>query len=1071
MRIYLFGAPRIERNGVEVSPGHRKALALLAYLVLDSRPHSRDALANLLWPEYDSSSALAELRRMLYALNKTLGKGRIIADRQTIAMADYSPIQVDVEEFRLLLADCLDHGHDRRAVCERCIQPLTRAVAIYDATFMEGFTLPDTPDFDIWHHTQTTTLSRAGENALEKLATYHLHQNELEVALEHGRQLLSLNLLRESTYYLLMVMEARASRRTAALHYYDNLASVLEQELGVTPGVRTNQIVEQIKQGEDIILTDLPPVIDKRAGSSRSSLPAQTIPFIGREAELKQLTEHMRLGQRRLITIVGPGGMGKTYLSLVAGERVQDHYRDGVYFVPLAPLTETDDIMPAIAEALGYQFQQDNRDRRTQLFDYLRNKHLLLILDNYEHLIPDAPLVTDMLKSAPELNVLVTSRQRLNQSGEMAFFLDGLGTPENDEDVYDHDAVQLFLQSAQQVQPDFALDNSNSADVVQVCRLVQGMPLGIMLAASWLSMLTVNEIVGEIQQGIDFLAADMVDLPERQRSIRAVFDHSWNLLTTAGREVFMRLAVFRGGFTREAATAIAGGDLRMLIRLLNKSLIRRSKNSGRYQIHELLRQYAEEKLVASGGQVVNSEKHAHFYLNYLVSFLASLKGRGQTDTLKAIEADYDNIKTGWQWAVQTIDTKMISTAIEPLTLYFQLGSRVQEGQRVFETARRTLYGHENAVDLYRYLSVRFRKPVDFPVIVREHLKTALVQAERRQDNHETAYCRVKLGELAHHHDHNVPAAIAHYEAGTSLYRHLDDRYYLAEALSKLGEAYRLIGDVEKNQRLVLESYQLQQAIGDEFGASQTMRALGMMTFLAGEYAQSYQYCVDALKIQRRMNYVAGQINNSIYFGTMTYFRGEVTEGQRMVEESLHMAEDIGLQSAMGWALATLSTFDSFAGDYELAWHHIDRADAIQTNPFQQIGAGESWLQLTRTWARVVLLLGREQYDEAKIQLHPIWQQACETYSISYVTMFMPIVAILQRQAGNAVYSAELLGLTFAQSELGTGWMHHWGQLTDLRDSLRQQLGSESYHTAWTQGQQYELIPTARMILRSFWTDY
>lgn len=1066
--VYLFGAPRIEHNGVEVAPGHRKAMALLAYLLLDRRAYARDALANLLWPDYDGSSALGELRRMLYALNKALGKGWIEADRQTVAMVDDKPIQVDVEEFRLLLADCLDHGHDASAVCERCIQSLTQAVAVQAAPFMEGFTLPDTPDFDLWQHKHTVALRREGETALEKLAAYYLHQNELELSLQHARHLLALDPLRESSYCLLMLLEARANRRTAALHYYERLMDVLRQELDVAPDFQTQQLAEAIKHGGDVMLPDLPEVIEKNPTASQGNLPAQTVPFIGREEELAALTEHLISDQWRLITIVGPGGVGKTHLSLIAGEQVRDHYADGVYFVPLAPLNDADDIIPAIAEGVGYQFQQDNRDRRTQMVDYLRNKHLLLILDNYEHLLTGAPLITDILSAASKLDVLVTSRERLNRSAEMVFYLDGLGTPESDKGAADYDAVRLFLQSAQQVQPDFSLNNGNSAGVVQICRLVQGMPLGIMLAASWLSMLTVDEVLSEIRRGIDFLEAELVDLPERQRSIRAVFDHSWNLLTPAERDVFMRLAVFRGGFTREAVTAITSADLRMLIRLSNKSLIRRDKTSGRYQIHELLRQYAEERLAASDEQTDSREKHARFYLEYLVGFLPNLKGHGQSDALKTIEADYDNIKAGWQWAVRHHDSERIASAIEPLALYYQLGSRVQEGQRVFEIARQKL---QQWADLpYWLLSVRFRKPEDSAQVVREHLQTALAQAKSRGDDHETAYCRVKLGELAHHHDHDTVAAIAQYEIGISLYRHLDDRYYLAESLSKLGEAYRLLGDVDRNQRLVQESYRIQQAIGDEFGLSQTMRALGMMTYLAGEYTKSLKYCKDALDIQRRMNYVAGQINNGFYVGLSSYLCGEIIEGRRMVEESLHMAEDIGLQSAIGWALASLSTFDSFAGDYDLAEHHLDRADAIQTNPFQQIGAGDTWLQLTRTWARVVLLLGHEQYDEAKAHLHSIWQQACETYSISYLTQFTPIVAILHGHAGLYKEAAELLGMTFAQSDVGTRWMHHWVQLNALRDTLHEQLDEAAYSAAWEQGQQSDLIATAQMILKTFWTE-
>lgn len=387
----------------------------------------------------------------------------------------------------------------------------------------------------------------------------------------------------------------------------------------------------------------------------RNNLPAQTTPFVGRESELAELSRLLDDTALRLITILAPGGMGKTRLSLEAAQRQVTAFANGVYFVELAPLSGTGDIVPALAEAISYQFQADGRSEEQQVLDFLSSKQALLVIDNWEHVIEGAPLVMKILNAAPGVQIMATSRQRLSQPGETVFHLSGMEFPEwgTPADALNYAATKLFMNSAVRARPGFELTADNLDDVARICRLAQGMPLGIVLAAAWLAVLTPAEIAAEIQQGIDFLEDEAGAVPERQRSIRAVFDYSWEQMTAEEQLVFMKMSVFRGGFTREAAHAVTGATLRGLMALVNKSLLRRENDTGRYHVHELLRQYAAEQLAASPqADEAAHEAHATYFADLMQDRWAHLKDQRFKAALDEIASDMENVRTAWRYWVK-----------------------------------------------------------------------------------------------------------------------------------------------------------------------------------------------------------------------------------------------------------------------------------------------------------------------------------------------------------------------------------------------------------------------------------
>jgi serine/threonine protein kinase len=428
----------------------------------------------------------------------------------------------------------------------------------------------------------------------------------------------------------------------------------------------------------------------------KHNLPAQTTPFVGREHELEALTKLLHDPKTHLITIAASGGMGKTRLALEAAEQhlagarhalPPQEFSDGVFFVDLAPLSEASGIPQAIAEAVAYQFVQDGREPKHQIVDFLREKHLLLLMDNYEHLLAGVSLVSDMLHAAPHVKVLVTSRERLNLNGETVFTLSGMDFPEweTPQDALEYSAVKLFMQSARRLRPDFQLEVDDLRYVARICRMVDGTPLGIVLAAAWVEMLSLPEIAREISQNLDFLEGETRDVPERHRSLRAVFDYSWNLLRDEERALFAKLSVFQGDFTREAAQAAADASLRGLMNLMNKSLIRRDAESGRYELHPLLRQYAAEHLNKSSEEAhAAHDRHCSSYMAFLAQYERMFAREGkQKEALRGIKLEFTNARAAWRWAVEHGHFEEIAQSYDGFSSYFILQALDHEGAELF----------------------------------------------------------------------------------------------------------------------------------------------------------------------------------------------------------------------------------------------------------------------------------------------------------------------------------------------------------------------------------------------------
>jgi predicted ATPase/DNA-binding SARP family transcriptional activator len=1104
LKLFLLGPPRIECKGKPIEIGRRKAVALLVYLALSGRSHSRDALATLFWPEHDQSRARAGLRRALAALKKALGEGWLDVDWETVGLNRDAEVWLDVGQFQDRLAECWTHGHPQDQVCPACLSLLAEAAALYRDDFLAGFTLRDSPGFDEWQFFQTEGLRDELASALERLAQGHSGQGEFERAIAYARRWLALDPLHEPVHCCLMRLYAWSGQRAAALRQYGECERILREELGVPPEEETTQVYRAIKEKRD-----LPPPVDRFAkpvsppkAARKHNLPVQPTPFLGREMELAELARLLTDPDVRLVTLLGPGGMGKTRLALEAAAAQIDTFVHGVYFVSLASLQSVEAIVPTVAETIGFSFYKGG-EAQQQLLDYLRQRTMLLIMDGFEHLLDGVGLVTDILRTAPDVKILTSSRVRLNVQDEHLFPIAGMhypaltpgpspvfgrGEPKDAalrraRDIAQYSAVKLFLQSACRAQPDFELTDDNLTDVARICRFVEGMPLAILLAAAWVQMLSPAEIAAQIGQSLDFLETDLRDVPERHRSIRAVFDHSWHLLTEREREVFQALSVFRGGFTRQAARHVTGTSLRELMALVNKSLLHRMPTPSaspstlpldsardelraglgtgeRYEVHELLRQYAAEKLSQSPGvREVVRDRHCTYYAAALQRWEGDLKGPRQQAALAETEADNENARAAWNWAVEQGQVERLEQAMEGLCLFYTWRGRYQEGEAACRMAAEKLTASGDgpvlsAVEGLRVLAKTlawqgvFSYALGRAELARQLLRQSLALLESpalasRDTRLEKAFILREMGWMTY--DSDREQAKRPFEQSLALYQALGDRWGTASALHALSVVVNGLGGAHSEvKRLVEESLAIRRALGDQREIASSLRSLGFHALHQGQLEEAERLARECIAVRQEMGDRSNIMGEQFLLGRTLFLLGRFSEAHSLLEEGVAICSDLGFrrglallsillgdakahlgkceqaraqaqmglalareidyQRGLGFALFVLGEMALIEGAYAEAQQLLQESVAV----YREIGQRD---ELCSTIALLgVAARGLGNMSEAQQRLYEALQTITETRAFMPLMVVMPGITLLLADQGEKQRAVELYAL-------------------------------------------------------------
>jgi predicted ATPase/DNA-binding SARP family transcriptional activator len=635
LHLALLGQLDIRQNGVPLADFEsRKAQALLCYLAVTRQKHSRAVLAGLLWPEIPEVKALMNLRKAVTLLHRYVDE-HVHVTRRSLAFNFDTPYRLDVGQFEVAMSI-------RRDVSPATVEVMKEALDLYRGEFLAEFYVRDALPFEEWMLAQRARLQELALDGLYRLAVYYYKQGAFEDALGYTRRLLALEPWREEAHRQQMMLLAQMGQRSEALVQYENCRRVLAEELGITPSAETEALATAIRAGNPGTggggragreestpayqpLSQSPP--QPATPSPMHNLPAQRTPFVGREAETSDIVRWLQDRACRLLTLAGPGGIGKTRLAIQAAQYFVDSTRqeavfaDGVFFVPLDEVSSAEFLAPAIANSLNFPLY-DSPDPEEQLRNCLQRKKVLLLLDNFEHLPEGAELISEILATSPGVKVLVTSREALHIQEEWFQPVWGMAFPRNAAEWPEgitpegYSAVELFVQCARRARPGFSL-NEEASCVVRICQLVEGMPLGIELAAAWIRALSCQTIAQELEQSLDLLTTTWYNLPPHHRSMRAVFDRSWKLLSAAERDVLKRLSVFRDEFRAEEAANVAGASLPQLARLIEKSLLQYTP-PGRYRMHELLRQFCAEKLhTAAEDGAETPDKHAHLAPGHL----------------------------------------------------------------------------------------------------------------------------------------------------------------------------------------------------------------------------------------------------------------------------------------------------------------------------------------------------------------------------------------------------------------------------------------------------------------------
>jgi predicted ATPase len=670
------------------------------------------------------------------------------------------------------------------------------------------------------------------------------------------------------------------------------------------------------------------------------NLPAQATPFIGRERELNELKRLIQDPNVRLITVMGTGGIGKTRLALACAHRVVGSFVDGIFFVPLAPLSSADDLVQTLGHTLNMDFAQDLAPK-TQLLDYLRGRALFLVMDNWDHLLDGLPLLAEILQTAPRVQVLATSRVKLNLQGETIFAIDGLDYPDtaSEHGAQDHSAVGLFAQAARRAKPGFELTPDSLPDVVTITQMLEGMPLGIELAAAWTATMTPRDIVREMRANLDFLGADSGDSPDgHPHSLRAVFESSWRLLSNDEREVFVRIAVFRGRFTRSAGQAVSGASIRQLMGLANKSLLRRDTDSGIYHIHEVSRQFAEEKLTQWGEAQAVRDAHARFYLKELADVRRDLEGRRQLEVLDEIEADLENIRAGWRWASQRGLHDDLRDGMYTLCLYFLLRGELSAGVEcltdtaaalqtlpptpsrdsalgaslLWQAALTILSGREArsalpvlaaAQPLIAASGDPFHRALMRFIAAYGHLTTGDI-AQARERFAESRDLYTAIGE-----NYQVAAVYTNW-ARTYWYRLPPGEADLARAQTLLTEALAALGDepglylyayILMNQSMVesmlgspqaeasaREALSMYRRLRNMFGVTSTLNSLAIITMQAGRLDDARQYAAENVRVHRHLGGASGLVGALLGQARVEIAAGDYIRALSLVSQAAHL---------------------------------------------------------------------------------------------------------------------------------------------------------------------------------------
>lgn len=893
--IRLFGEFRVICGHEDLTASFPPRLqALLAFLLLHGEGSlPRDRIAFGFWPDVPEKKARNNLRQLLYRLRRTWPHSErfLSTEGATVGWRLDAPAAVDLHRFEARLAAATTPSD------------LEEALEHYGGPLLPGH-------YDEWILRQRERLQQLYMGGLERLATMREQKGEHEAATTLLRRLLAVEPLRESSYLRLMRLHARLRDPAGVERVYQECVDLLDAELGVAPSPNLQQSYEKLSRvatGNDRLVR----------------LPTQPTPLFGRERELLEIGERLRDPQCRLLTLVGPGGIGKTRLAIEAARAAAVDFGDGAVFVSLAGLTSPDYLVSTLAAALEVSFREGEPAER-QLLEHLANGEFLLLLDNYEHLLPETGLMQRILAEAPAVQLLVTSRERLRLRWEWLMEVDGLPLPRaNGPSLQQSEAVRLFLHHLRRLHPDDAPTDGHLRAAGQISRLTGGMPLALELAAATTRVFSLPELAGRLADSADVLTLSQRDVPERHRSMRAAFEHSWQLLSPREQGVLARLSVFRSSFDVEAATAVAGDSATpsTLAGLVDKSLLKRENADAgdvRLSWHELLRQYATEKL--DERPEIHEESLVRHARHYAACVEAVQRGASITPELfRMFAAEIDNIHLAWQSAVRLADHVVLGQLVVGLAAHQHLNGLGEESHHMFESAavalRTVVYPLANCT---RAQQIALGKVLAWQASFVSNKDRGVVEKAQRLANEalgllepvdvplERATALFFRG-YACYCLNQMEEAIPDCQQAATIFERFGEKFYLATAYNVLGMAYEYLGELDAAERYGRQMLSLARELGISSLVRMGFRKLASYLRLQESYAEAEQCAIKAYELALRDGDEIGAVIAQYRAAEVAYDQHRFQEARELL---LKASQTEGLQQK---ALAQWSNNRSMLG--------------------------------------------------------------------------------------------------------------------------------------------------------------
>lgn len=918
----------------------RKSEALMVYLALsDKEMVNREEIASLLWEESPEPEALLNLRVVLSNLKK-LFPDHLEISRRKIGWAKGAHYTVDYLNIHNTISSILGNYKPRKAISIADAKSIASVTQLYQGDFLQGFFIKNSIAFEHWLMYERESLKLEVINSLHIALNSYLENSDFQGGILLANFLLKLDPFSEIAYKKLMQLYALNGQRDASIDCYKKYSNILSSEFSTIPEDETTQLYKLILTREYPDKTQLPLINNFQSLPPPQNLPSFPDPIIGREKEINLISDYLNIKTERLITLIGQGGIGKTRLAVEVVRKNLRLFQDGVWFVACANVISVDLLMPLIAKALGITLK-DNQDVDSQVIEWLDDKNTLLILDNFEDLTEASIIITSLISNSKNIRFLITSREPINSPYEKQILVDGLNYPDFEFSlvekqkqamkmkksrknlIKEYPSLKLFIDRVKKYNTGYRPSNKELLEIGSLCNILEGSPLAIELAASGMKDLSLNSIINLVRTDLSSLKTDKPDLPERQRSLLAVFETFWKQLSEDEQRVIANLSALQGIITLDSAKYITGASPFFLSNLVSRGYLYRVEPSG-YRAHSIYRQFSAGKLMQNKQ---NWERTHHRHQEYFYSFLSTrsiiLRDTPDRKVLDEIELDINNIRAALEYTIFLGDEEKSLNFCEMLMPFWKIRGYFEEG--------------------YYWLDKTLSLNTNASPVLRSNALCAIARLVSDLGNYKKA---TELGEQSLKNSIKI-----------------GNKHGVARALNSLGAASSAVGEYKKARQYYKESLEIYRNLRVQQAIAGTLNKLAAIDLFDGNYQEAIKLLNESLGIFKSVsdNVGVARVYNSL--GRAYLQKSLLQEAYQVILSALSIGWDLGYWNIISYALENLAIYFIHNKNFSYALKILTVVESIHSKisytlpPHEQKSFNQTKQLLKRE-------LGEEQYEKA-----------------------------------------------------------------------------------------------------------